>query len=38
MTLRILPVDDYYVDIVVRNSCDTYQNRTIHTTWLNIGL
>ncbi len=38
VTLRVIPVDDYYVDIVVRNSYDSYQNRTIRTTWLNIGL
>ncbi len=38
MTLRVIPIDDYYVDIVVQNHYDSYENRTIHTTWMNIGL
>ena len=38
MTLRVIPVDTYYVDIIVQNHYDTFENRTIHTTWRDIGL
>ncbi|RUM64506.1 MAG: hypothetical protein DSZ05_07455 [Sulfurospirillum sp.] len=38
VTLRVVPIDDYYVDIIVEGHDYTGQNRTIHTTWINIGL
>ena len=38
VTLKVRPIDDYYVDILLENRYDPSQNRTIHTTWMNIGL
>jgi len=38
ISLLVLPQDDYYVDIVVKNHYQPYENHTIHTTWINIGL
>ncbi len=38
MSLIVRPLDDYYVDIEVRNHYYPGQNRIIHTTWINIGL
>ena len=38
VTLTVIPIDNYYVDIDVENHYYVSQNRTIHTTWINIGL
>ncbi len=38
LQILVIPQDDYYVDIVVKNHNQPYQNHTIHTTWINIGL
>lgn len=38
MRLIVTPLDDYYVDIQLISNSDPRENRTIHTTWLNIGL
>ena len=38
MTLTVIPINDYYVDIDVDNHYYASRNRTIHTTWINIGL
>lgn len=36
--ILVIPQDDYYVDLIVKNRYQPYQNHTIHTTWINIGL
>ena len=38
VSLTVIPVDDYYVDIRLENHFYPTKNRIIHTTWINIGL
>ncbi len=38
MSIVVMPLDDYYVDIIIQNRYEYNQNRTIHTTWINLGL
>ncbi len=38
MSITVIPLDDYYVDIIVQNRYSYIRNRTIHTTWINLGL
>ncbi len=36
--ILVIVLDDYYVDIIVREKNDAFKRRTIHTTWINLGL